>query len=486
MDAAQEASNSQLILSDPAKARLQSYAEALVPVEHSLRGYFIALRTISVASSIVVTIYLVQHILIVGIETRHPMLLAFPLLLLASNLAILIPSLSGAGTGWQAKHFATLEAQIENSQLANRLALGEFENELVRAHTPWPLRWLVRSNPANDKREILRRIIAHPQWFTVPPRTHMRPLWQMLSGMAPMLLMVVWPTLLGNSMGMGGAFDNVTVLVCSLFLCMFLMVEVSQKTFALRLVKRHLSNAVVAVRQSHAQAQGNVGQQLDSSRLERVTQLHLIVNQLEQDLQAPAVSGAVALPAAFVPMLLFLPVMLGGVSLWPAILFTASLGGGAWVILHYWQLDYRKWLHRALFDSEIAIRIASGELTSDDIYENTPRPLRFMLDFPKKPKGYADALRQVLWRVTFHLEYYLKRPETYIRGSWILTPMLFLIAITLFAGTFASSSPADITGAMTLLFVALGGALVAPIVDALKVRIWAEEFVAYLRDRLLS
>jgi hypothetical protein len=239
----------------------------------------------------------------------------------------------------------------------------------------------------------------------------------------------------------------------------------------------------------------------------RMVGMHLILNQLEQDLQL-MLMRAMALPVALGSvsiMPLFMVVMLGlfGQSLdWRVLAAMLPLIAVPPVMFYGRQSRRRARLRRQLESSELALRLASGELKHDAIFDYVPWAMRWWLQFPRMPRAYADDLRLVLWRVATNLDWYLGPPRTLFRLAWVaslllamgtLLPVLLPFALMrssnnpMFSSLSSGSGTAADSSTYLIILALLGIPLLLLTVVMLeyqRLKLGSEELVRYLRWRL--
>jgi hypothetical protein len=217
---------------------------------------------------------------------------------------------------------------------------------------------------------------------------------------------------------------------------------------------------------------------------------------------------AMALPVALgsvATMPLFMVVMMGllGRSLdWRVLVAMLPLLAVPPVVFYGLQQRRRERLRLQLDSSELALRLASGELKHDAIFDYVPWAMRWWLQFPRMPRAYGDDLRLVLWRVATNLEWYLGPPRRLFRPAWVASLLLglgvlvpVLIPLTLLSSsnnllfsnlTTGSRSAAD-SGTYLLILALLGIPIIlltSVILEYQRLRLGSEELVRYLRGRL--
>jgi hypothetical protein len=186
----------------------------------------------------------------------------------------------------------------------------------------------------------------------------------------------------------------------------------------------------------------------------------------------------------------------------PVVAVAAYLAIFALVVIYalHYSRRVRAATKHALNESDIAIKVSSGELIENDPLERVPWP--WSLTIPGlKVKG----LTQVIQRVAWNLDWYLKPPRVYWRWIWLfkaplllyLGSLFFLVLIMLALPIInlrnLTASPdylesiaqmVDMIGATSLIDSWAYFFLLPLCFLHFRRQIWTEELVRHLRERL--
>ncbi|MCH7471536.1 hypothetical protein IIA79_01090 [bacterium] len=124
-----------------------------------------------------------------------------------------------------------------------------------------------------------------------------------------------------------------------------------------------------------------------------------------------------------------------------------------------------------LAKSDLAVRLASGWIEQDAIFEHTPWPWRYLL-----PRGQADELMPRLSRIAGNLDWYLGKPRRLFRPYWIYLIIWWIIFGAEFAG-FMHPCTID------FVLASLLGVLPIAFIQVRR-QIWTQEFLRYLHAHL--
>ncbi|MCH7471537.1 hypothetical protein IIA79_01095 [bacterium] len=394
------------------------------------------------------------------------------------------------------------EKQLEHSGLADRIAYGELNDDPIFKHTPAYMRWLVRRNPSSDPLTTLQRVASSLEWYLGPPRRHFRRSWEMAAGFSgfPILFLVFALT------DMSG-FIEILLFSMILFIPgMYGGILGEQRTRATVLagfLREQWTARTAEPAPMESIGVDSAGRSAapasPSERIERGAMMHLVLNQVEQDIVPTARNWAYLPMSLPMVVLTFLLLDFPGIGFVPVFAIAFVLMLLPVVSEKLLLKQYRNRIREELAASAVAERIASGELIHDEIYSHAQWPLAFMLHFPQAPKAYADGLRKVIWRVGFNLDWYLHPRRKLLRMSWIALPVLILLASTLFVSSMmympGSSYNPPLMEVLVVairqrpllgvfLFALWIPLLVPIIIDGARRQIWVDELIRHLRERL--
>jgi hypothetical protein len=137
-----------------------------------------------------------------------------------------------------------------------------------------------------------------------------------------------------------------------------------------------------------------------------------------------------------------------------------------------------------LAHADIALRIAYGDLNYHDIENYIPWPFQSALRFPRMPRGYADDLRKMIWRVAFNLDWYLGPPRRLLRASWLAVLFSLILVPALLGLLFILPSLAATRTSLWLIFALLAVSALLVYHDCLRWQAWQRVLVLHLRERL--
>ncbi|MBN2081679.1 hypothetical protein JW859_05655 [bacterium] len=370
------------------------------------------------------------------------------------------------------------QMRLDNSDLAGRLARGELTRDIAREHLNFLVRLFVRPLAAGDRLGQLWRIARHLHFHLSPPRRFVP---QGCFIFWLILIVGCFYTFIALSAG-GPILLTVHLIGLPIILLMANLLAHGDSIYARQLA--------AYLRRRWADG----GSKPREGRLPNpTTQLLLMTNQLEDDTRMAV--GQLAGPYLGLGIW---PV--GGSLIWAgnalarelewynagwqilicAILFglvlAAYTGGAAW---------HRRRITRRLAQTDIVMRVALGELNYHEIEAHVPWLFRKHLDIPAMPKGYADDLRKMIWRLAFNLDWYLRPPRLLVRASWIGSAVGLLLVLVTILLAFAGI-PFDSTSLVVIILVLLDIAFLLVWWDAVKYSIWSRLVVSAVRQRLLA
>jgi hypothetical protein len=134
-----------------------------------------------------------------------------------------------------------------------------------------------------------------------------------------------------------------------------------------------------------------------------------------------------------VPVMAVVPEMLWGVSIfdvpeYSAIPFVPTIVLGSLSLLSLavlYSVQTRRKVRMELETSTVAVRLASGELAEDPIFTRTPWPWRLLVPGAGEQPPVAEIIRRVAW----NLDWYLRPPKSYWRFNWILMPLCAVLSL---------------------------------------------------------
>jgi hypothetical protein len=345
---------------------------------------------------------------------------------------------------WQ----APLKDQLWSSELDQRIRSGALNNEELREYTPAPLRVLVP--PLDGSRErLLKRIASSLDWYLGLPRQHIRESWSTTAGFAgfPVLFLIFAFT--GTGIGGSRALDFLTpILFGSMFFDFAYMTYTAKRDLFITYLKEKWAGA-----EAEAVA--------EPEAVQRLAQLNLVLNQVDQDLQNH-VSGFLTLPVVL-PVVSITTVGLFR-GMWDYALVLVPIALLSLLLNDKLYARYRLQLLAQLEASALSTRIASGELRAEELLAHVPRAVRWLAAYPDPPKAYADELRRVIWRVALNVDWYLQRPRVFVRVTWVAFGVAIAAAIGLYAVYFAyvsagSQLPSAYRYGIAVLAILLGAVL---------------------------
>ncbi|MBN2081678.1 hypothetical protein JW859_05650 [bacterium] len=348
----------------------------------------------------------------------------------------------------------TTVAQLNSSGLAGRIVRGELRHDPAYDHMPSLLRRFYQQADYSDPGRLMRHLARELRFYLTPPRRYIPSSFYFASILLIvlcMLLVFAIPTM----------YEELNPLRAG-FIVTFLGLELSMINFGAFGLFEYTPVLTGYLRE---QWQSHAGTVPVTETGDPTTRIMLILNQVEND--ARIAFGQLLAPYFFVSvMALIAPVALLGMYLQQ--LLNADESSFMWlyligliVLANYLIGAYLRAMQarikRKLDGSDIAMRIAIGDLNYAEIEEYVPWLFKGLLRFPLMPRGYADDLRKMIWRLSFHLDWYLKPPATYIRLSWVAlmaAAVLVVVCAVLVLMTWSS------LGLTVGLWLLLGGLIV--------------------------
>ncbi len=408
---------------------------------------------------------------------------------------------------------ANYEQQLEGSGIDQRLLDGSYEQDAIFAHTPAPLRWLLRGHPPGDKLAQLDRISANLSWYLGPPRRFVRATWLAALPIAFNALIFLPTAFIGgfNSSSFLAQLPFAGVFVLMAVLTgVSLGVSLSQMNtpFLARYLRRSWqaqlqdASGQAAGLDAASAGAGALGEAPVSRRLS--VSLNLILNQLQQDLQLALAHRQVfvLMPLLLSTTLLLVP---GGAGmqgpidmLWRMLLIIVGVGAVAVMLPRYvarMKQELATGLKRRLEASELTASLLAGEAREDQLLDHTPWPFDQWLRLDRPPPAYAAGLRRTLWRVALNLDWFLNAPARYVpvalvcRLGYIVLGLGLLVTVGLWfasifsGGIMVAGSPFT---AVPIVVILLLGCLVSYFELQQLIRDWAgaDALVDVLRQSL--
>jgi len=375
--------------------------------------------------------------------------------------------------------------ELYHSGLATTLALGEISQRDIRDYVPAAARGLYPPLDRLSPKQQLRRIARCIEWYLVPPQRHLSDLVFIFLGIPVFLAAILLASILASqSLGWYQSLCLLPIVA----LLVLLIVSIAQVTY--------MAQALHLIQYLRAQwVYGKDTPAAEPRAPDPTIQLCLILNQLAHDLRVAALKpqlGLEILIVAFLSLFLIAP------------LATASGGlgeiSGSWaMILLYFLLWFfvrqvEGWYYRQvkeqtrarLAQTDIAVRVAYGDLNYHDIEDHIPWPFPSALRFPRMPRGYADDLRRMVWRVAFNLDWYLGPPRRLLRASWLAVLLVLILVPAAIALMLVQRNWSMIMGGSWLIITLLAATVVLIFRDTIRWQAWQHELVEHLRRRLVA
>jgi hypothetical protein len=375
--------------------------------------------------------------------------------------------------------------ELYHSGLATTLALGEIGQRDIRDHTPAAFRGLYQPVARLSPKQHLRRIARYLHWYLVPPRRHLPELVFLLPAI-PLILAAI--LLAGFQAFLTFEWYQTLCFLPIAALLVLMTICVDQVTY--------MAQALHLVQYLRAQwVYGKDTPAAEPRAPDPTIQLCLILNQLAHDLRVAALKPQLGLEILIVSLLcLFLMGLL-------TIASSGLIGpGGSWAIILLYLLlwfvvrQVEGWYYRQvkeqtrarLAQTDIAVRVAYGDLNYHDIEDHIPWPFAVALRFPRMPRGYADDLRRMVWRVAFNLDWYLGPPRRLLRASWLAVLLVLILVPAAIALMLVQRNGSTIMGGTWLSITLLAAAVVLIFRDTIRWQAWQHELVEHLRRRLVA